>query len=322
MKFIDEYSFFAKAGDGGDGVVRWRREKFVPKGGPNGGDGGRGGDFVLRAVRDINRLARISHKTDYEAERGQDGASSSKTGRDGERYVLEVPVGSVVTNTDTATTYELMQDGQETLLLSGGAGGYGNEHFKSASNRKPEQCTKGKAGEQGHFRVELRLIADIGLVGLPNAGKSSLLNALTNASAKVAAYEFTTLDPNLGVMYGVVLADIPGLIEGASEGKGLGHKFLRHISRTRLIVHCISLELEKPLEAYEIVRRELSVYEEVSKIPELIVLTKTDCVSVETLDQVSKLFAQEGKQTHAVSVLDDASVHALGDELVKIIRSL
>lgn len=317
MKFVDEYTFFAHAGNGGNGVVRWRREKFVPKGGPNGGNGGKGGNVVLRAVRDINRLSRMTHVTRYEAERGHDGGDNSKTGRGGEDLVLDLPVGSVVTNTATGSTVELLADGQETVLLTGGDGGLGNEHFKSSSNQQPRECTKGALGEEGTFSVELRIIADVGLVGLPNAGKTSLLNALTNAGSKVGAYEFTTLDPNLGVYHTLVLADIPGLIEGASEGKGLGHKFLRHISRTRLLVHCVSLEREDPLKDYETIRRELDAYEGLSEKPELIVLTKTDTVDTTRLDEVAQAFAKEGKKTIAVSVLDDVSVKEVGDLLAR-----
>lgn len=316
MKFVDEYSFFAKAGDGGDGVVRWRREKFVPKGGPNGGNGGRGGDLVVEAIRDINRLSRISHKTEYAAERGQDGGSSSRTGRNGEDLVIQVPIGSIITNQATGAVYDLVEDGQRITLLVGGAGGMGNEHFKSASNQQPRECTKGAAGEEASFTVELRLIADVGLVGLPNAGKSSLLNALTNASAKIGAYEFTTLDPNLGVVYGIVLADIPGLIEGAHEGRGLGDKFLRHISRTRLILHCISLERENPVADYAIVRHELSSFPGVEDIQERILLTKTDTVSDERLTEVKALFTALSHETLAVSVLDDNALKTLRDTLV------
>jgi len=321
MKFVDEYRFFGKAGNGGDGVVRWRREKFVPKGGPNGGNGGKGGDFIVEAIRDINRLSRISNKVEHEAEKGQDGGSNSKTGRDGQDFILQLPIGSIITNNDTGEIVDLTNDGERVILLKGGAGGLGNEHFKSASNRQPRECTKGAEAASGTFTVELRLIADIGLVGLPNAGKTSLLNALTNADAKVGAYEFTTLDPNLGVTYGIVIADIPGLIEGAHKGRGLGMQFLRHISRTRLILHCISLERVDPVTDYLTVRAELDQFPGVHDIPEQVLLTKSDTVSAETIAHVRQLFAERSMQTLTVSVIDDEQLKNLQDTLVSIVRA-
>jgi len=266
MAFIDEIKIHAEAGRGGDGVVRWRREKFVPKGGPSGGDGGRGGDFYALAVRDLNILYKYKAKKEFSAPRGEDGSNKSLHGKSGDDFFLELPIGSVITklgdenlSVDEQERWQLLEEGQKVLLLKGGYGGFGNEHFKSSTNTTPQQSRTGQEGEKGDFRIELELFADIGLVGLPSAGKSSLLNALTNADAKVGDYAFTTLDPNLGDFYGYVIADLPGLIEGASEGKGLGIKFLKHVKRTKILIHLLSLEnpLTEIVSVYKTVRKEL-----------------------------------------------------------------
>ena len=201
-----------------------------------------GGHFIVEAIRDITALRNVVRKDIYKAGDGYPGQKNSMHGANGEEYVLQLPLGSRITNKETGEYFDLVTEGERIRLLRGGEGGYGNEHFKSSINQTPMEATKGKDGEQGTFHIELKLIADVGLVGLPNAGKTSLLNAVTNANARVADYPFTTLDPNLGMYHKYIIADIPGLIEGASEGKGLGHKFLRHISRTDVILHCISLE--------------------------------------------------------------------------------
>jgi len=242
MAFIDEMIFHAEAGHGGNGVVRWRQEKFIPKGGPAGGDGGRGGNFYILAVRDMHILSKYKAKKSFSAGRGEDGGGKSLHGKNGEDFVLELPIGSVVTDIETDEVWQLVEEGQKFLILRGGYGGFGNEHFKSSTNTTPKESRKGQDGEKGNFKIELELFADVGLIGLPNAGKTSLLNALTNAQARVGDYAFTTLDPNLGDFYGYIIADIPGLIEGASEGKGLGVKFLRHIKRTKMLAHLVSFE--------------------------------------------------------------------------------
>jgi GTP-binding protein len=321
MAFVDQYTFKAQAGNGGDGVVRWRREKFRPNGGPSGGDGGRGGDVFVSGVRDIAMLGRITHKDSYHAENGEAGGSESCHGADGEHLIIKLPVGSVVTNTETGTVVELLVEDEPIRILKAGIGGYGNEHFKSSTNRKPFEATKGTEGEAGSFSVELKLIADIGLVGLPNAGKTSILNALTNANAKVGAYPFTTLDPNLGAYHKYIIADIPGLIEGASHGKGLGHKFLRHISRTSVILHCISLEQDNIVDTYDIVRNELASYGGIDTKKEFIVLTKTDLSSADEIKKRSIELEQERRirVLAAVTILDDASIKDLGDSITKML---
>jgi GTP-binding protein len=320
--FIDEIKFYSKAGTGGDGVVRWRREKFIDKGGPNGGDGGKGGDIYAVAVSDINLLAKYKHKKEFRGNDGFEGMGGSKHGKDGKDLIIEFPVGSIITNVESGGSVSLDKAGQKELLLKGGLGGYGNEQFKTSINTTPTKATKGKVGEQGNFKIELELFADVGLVGLPNAGKSSLLNAITNADAKIGSYQFTTLDPNLGDFFGFTIADIPGLIEGASKGKGLGIKFLKHIKRTRMLAHLISLENEKPMEVYKQIRKELGVFDKtLLEKEEVIILTKTDVVDdPKKIEKVKKEFLKLKKPVFTLSLYDDESIKKLRDELVKLLR--
>jgi len=325
--FIDEIKFFAKAGHGGDGVVRWRREKFIDKGGPNGGDGGRGGDIYAIAVQDIHLLSKYKHKKQFVGFDGEEGAGGSRHGKDGKDLIIEFPIGSVITNIESGGSVSLEKVGQKELLLKGGVGGYGNEQFKTSINTTPTKATKGKVGEMGNFKIELELFADVGLVGLPNAGKSSLLNAVTNASAKIGSYQFTTLDPNLGDFFGFTIADIPGLIEGASSGKGLGIKFLKHIKRTKMLAHLVSLENENPIKVYKEIRKELGSYDKtLLEKDEVIILTKTDVldltkkVNQNKLEKIKNEFKKLGKPVFTLSLYDDASVKKLMDELVKLLR--
>lgn len=329
MAFLDEITIHATAGKGGDGVVRWRQEKFIPRGGPNGGDGGRGGGVYIRAVRSLRVLDTYKSKKDYKAPDGEDGASRSFKGAQGEDLYLEFPIGSTVTNTTTGTVYELTKEGEEYQVLTGGAGGLGNEHFKSSTNQSPQESTPGKPGEEGDFHIEVSLIADVGLVGFPNAGKSSLLNALTNAQAKIGDYPFTTLDPNLGDLYGFIIADIPGLIEGASDGKGLGHKFLKHISRTKVLVHLVSFDNDNSalggganmMKSYETIRDELAKFGNgLVEKDEIILLTKTDVVDEATVAATKKKFEKLGKPVFAVTLFDEAGTKEFRDELVKILQ--
>lgn len=321
MALIDELSIYARAGKGGDGVVRWLHEKGKEYSGPAGGNGGDGGNFYISGVRDVSLLSRYRGEKKFEAENGEDGQSFNRHGKNGKDFTLKVPVGSMILNKETGEEFEILDEEKPVMILKGGRGGAGNTVFKSSVNQSPMESTPGVMGEEGELVIELRLIADAGLIGLPNAGKTSLLNALTGALGKVAPYAFTTLDPNLGALYGKILADIPGLIEGASDGKGLGFKFLRHIARTKILLHCISLESDDLMRDYEVVRRELEQFEDgvLSKRPELIVLTKSDTIGVQGLKDAIKLMKTKNPQVTSVSVIDDASIKEMQDLLAEVL---
>lgn len=314
--FVDEITIYAKAGRGGNGVVRWRHEKFVDKGGPAGGNGGRGGDVYMRAVRDMNLLARYTGSKDFKAEEGTAGDKSSRHGSAGEDFYIDVPVGARVTDISRQRVFTFDTEGEIHKILKGGSGGLGNEHFKTSVNRSPDKSTLGRAGESGDFLIELSLIVDVGIIGFPNAGKSTLLNALTKAKSRIGAYPFTTVEPHLGDLYGYTLADIPGLIEGASKGKGLGHKFLRHTQRTKMLLHCISLEEEDIVNAYKTIRKELGAFDGgLLEKEEWVVLTKTDLVTPEVVEEKKALLGKLHAHISTVSALDDASVKTLQDTL-------
>lgn len=314
--FVDELTIEAKAGNGGDGVVRWLRERYRPKGGPAGGNGGRGGDVYIKAIKDLSLLSKYTGEKLFMAENGKEGRGRSQHGHDGKDLVIDLPVGATITDLKRDRSYNLNKVGETHKILLGGEGGLGNEYFKSSTNRSPEQATKGKKGEQSTFFVELSLIVDVGLIGLPNAGKSTLLNTLTNTKSKVGAYPFTTTEPHLGDLYGLIIADIPGLIEGASEGKGLGHKFLRHVTRTKMLLHCVSLENDSPLDAYRIVHNELKKHSnQLDTKEEWIVLTKSDLVDSSTISSAEALFETLKTPVFVVSSTDGRGIKELSDKL-------
>ena len=321
--FVDELHVHIKAGDGGNGVVRWHREKFRPKGGPSGGDGGNGGDVYIRAVRDLTILQRYAHVKNLSAESGEEGGAWSKHGADGADLYVDLPIGAKVTNRTTGEVFQLTYAGQTEQILEGGDGGIGNERFKSSRNQTPEEWTPGTPGEEADFHIELELIADIGLVGLPSAGKSTLITELTNAKSKVAPYQFTTLSPHLGDLYGYIIADIPGLIEGASQGRGLGYSFLRHIKKTALLLHCISLESDDCVRDYKTIRNELNQYDpSLTDKQECFVLTKKDLVDDSTRQDVEQALRQYATNVYSVSVDDEMSLKALTDHVIKHVREL
>ncbi|HSI95590.1 MAG: Obg family GTPase CgtA [Methylophilaceae bacterium] len=304
MKFIDEATIKVYAGDGGNGVATFRREKYEPMGGPDGGDGGRGGSIHAIADRNINTLVDYRYTRVFRAKRGENGRGSDCYGARGEDMVLRVPVGTVITDKGTGNVVaDLAQDGQQALIAKGGNGGLGNIHFKSSINRSPRQCTKGEPGEEFELYMELKVLADVGLLGMPNAGKSTFIRAVSAAKPKVADYPFTTLHPNLGVVRvdtnrSFVIADIPGLIEGAAEGAGLGHQFLRHLARTRLLLHIVDIapfdEAIDPVAEARAIIEELRKYDEsLYNKPRWLVLNKVDMLPADERDEKRVAFLRE-----------------------------
>jgi GTP-binding protein len=288
--------------------------------GVTGGSGGRGGSVYIEGITDLGALRNFRNRKDWKAVDGKDGRGQWRDGTDGDDVVLKVPVGTVVHNLETGESSEVTTVGERIRLAKGGRGGRGNFHFKSSTNTSPEEFEEGKPGEEFDIRLELKLIADVGFVGLPNVGKSSLLNELTNANVKVANYQFTTLEPNLGVYYELVLADIPGLIEGASEGKGLGIKFLKHVERTGILFHFIAADSETPLEDHRTIRKELTDYSpKLAEKEEYLFISRSDEASPERVAEIAKLLKKEtGKEPMVVSVLDDSMVERVRTLLSKI----
>jgi len=303
--FIDEVAINVKAGAGGKGAVAFNKVKMAL--GPTGGNGGAGGGVYLEAVEDLGSLRQFRTKKDFSAEDGHDGRDAFRDGHDGDDLVLSVPRGTVVHNLTTGTECELTKIGEHLLIIKGGQGGKGNFLYRSSTNTSPTQFQPGLPGRECTLRLELKLIADVGLVGLPNVGKSSFINEVTNAQSPVADYAFTTLEPHLGAYYGLILADIPGLIEGASLGKGLGIKFLRHIERTRILFHFIDVNSEDPVGDYNVIRKELGVYNPLLlEKQEYVFVTKTDTVDEKRVREVLKKLKTHCKdrEVEAISIHD------------------
>ena len=298
MKFLDQVKIYIKAGNGGDGSPSFRREKFIEFGGPDGGDGGKGGSIILKTEQNLNTLIDFRYQQHHKAQRGDNGAGQNRSGKSGKNLILKVPIGTQVFEEDNKTLlYDFTKIGEEYIAASGGKGGLGNTRFKSSTNRAPKKFTKGEVGEEFTIWLQLKTIADVGIIGLPNAGKSSLLAAMTNATPKIANYQFTTLNPNLGVVSyddkEITIADIPGLIEGAHEGTGLGTQFLKHIERCKSLLHLIDITNENLDKSYNQVKNELKNYS--SKLlekKELIVLNKTDLIEEKIIKKIVNNFSK------------------------------
>ena len=326
MKFLDQVKIYIKAGNGGHGSPSFRREKFIEFGGPDGGDGGKGGSIILRSERNLNTLIDYRFQQHHKAERGENGSGQNRTGRGGENLFLKVPVGTQVFEEDNKTLiYDFKKEGEEFVVANGGKGGLGNTRFKSSTNRAPKKFTKGVIGEEYVIWLQLKTIADVGIVGLPNAGKSSLLGAITNATPKIANYKFTTLNPNLGVATyddkEITLADIPGLVEGAHEGVGLGIQFLKHIERCKTLMHLIDITNEDLENTYQQVKNELGSYsKELLNKKEIIVLNKTDLLDEDTVKEIVKNFSKnKNSEVVTLSTIEKDSVSKIKAKLLSYV---
>ena len=324
MKFLDQAKIFIKAGNGGSGSASFRREKFVEFGGPDGGDGGDGGSIIIESDRNLNTLIDFRYSQHFKAQHGQSGSKKNKTGGRGKDLVLKVPVGTQIYEEDNNTLiYDFLKNKERFLLAAGGKGGLGNVRFKSSTNRAPKKKTNGKIGEEFWIWLQLKVIADIGIIGLPNAGKSSLLGALTRARPKIANYPFTTINPNLGVCYikdkEIILADIPGLVEGAHKGVGLGDKFLRHVERCKILLHMIDVTEEDLVGNYKKIRSELLAYDKnLYKKKEIIVLNKSDIIEKDQLENKLKKFKNRIKNRYnLISTYNKTDLDSLKKSLIK-----
>lgn len=331
--FIDRVKIRVKAGDGGNGVTAFRREKFVPRGGPSGGDGGVGGSVWLEASEGLNTLLHLRYNPEHKGERGRHGEGSNRHGKDGADVTVNVPVGTQVFDAESGDlVFDFTEAGQRFLAAKGGKGGWGNQHFATPTRRAPKFHYMGRPGEEKELQLELKLIADVGLVGFPNAGKSTLISVISAAKPKIADYPFTTLEPNLGVVdlgdfNTFVVADIPGLIEGASEGAGLGDRFLRHVERTKLILHLVdvsSLSGRDPVSDYEIINRELANYnEDLANRPQIVVATKLDALDEpERLENLRKKAAEDGKQFLEISAVTNQGTKELINVVAKKLEEI
>lgn len=329
--FIDRAKIWVKAGDGGDGVTAFRREKFIPRGGPSGGDGGKGGDVCLESDEGLNTLLHLRYNPEHKAERGHHGEGSNRSGKEGEDVIIRVPVGTQVFNAETnELLFDFTEPETKYLAAKGGKGGWGNSHFATATRQAPRYHYTGRPGEERELQLELKLIADVGLVGFPNAGKSTLISVISAAKPKIADYPFTTIEPNLGVVdlgnyRTFIVADIPGLIEGASQGAGLGDRFLRHIERTKLILHLVdvsSLSGRDPVEDYEVINGELAAYSrELAYRPQIVVATKIDALDdPERLERLKERAMKDRREFLAISSVANRGikelVNTLGTRLV------
>ena len=324
MKFLDQAKIYIKAGNGGSGSASFRREKFVEYGGPDGGDGGDGGSIIIQSDRNLNTLIDFRYAQHFKAQHGRHGSKRNKTGANGEDLVLKVPLGTQVYEEDNNTLiYDFTKNKEKYLIASGGKGGLGNVRFKSSTNRAPRKKTNGKLGEEFWIWLQLKVIADIGIIGKPNAGKSSLLAALTRAKPKIANYPFTTINPNLGVSYfggkEITLADIPGLVEGAHKGVGLGDKFLRHIERCKILLHLIDLSEDNLLNSYKKIKFELSNYDKnLIKKKEIIFFNKSDLLEGNEINEKLKEFKKKVKTKYEiVSVYSNKDIQKIKKLLIK-----
>ena len=332
MKFIDEVTLNCASGHGGAGCVSFRREKFIPFGGPNGGDGGRGGDLVFEATSALSTLLELRHKPHQNAERGRHGMGKDRHGASGEDLIIKVPKGTLIKDAETDEELaDLTEDGQRVILLRGGRGGQGNARFATSTNKAPKFAQPGEEGEEKKLRLELKLMADVGLLGLPNAGKSSLISSVSAARPKVADYPFTTLAPSLGVVAyknfrSFVMADIPGIIEGAHEGAGLGHRFLKHLERSGILVHLVDisgLPESAPFRDFDAVNRELALFsDELGKKSQIVALTKMDLPSAyENLEEATEWFKAKGLSVYPISSATGQGVEALLDAIAQLLWS-
>ncbi|MGB6010476.1 MAG: GTPase ObgE [Desulfobacterales bacterium] len=329
MKFIDEAVITVQSGNGGRGCVSFRREKFVPRGGPDGGDGGKGGDLILKTTSRKRTLYQFRYKKHFKAENGAHGQGKQKTGKNGQNLVIELPPGTLVTDADTECVIKDLVKTNETFVIAiGGRGGQGNTRFKTSTNRAPRFAQPGEPGETRILKLELKLLADVGIIGLPNAGKSTLISAISSARPKIGDYPFTTITPSLGVVQTdwtepFVVADIPGLIEGAHKGIGLGIKFLRHIERTRILVHLIdisTIDLDNPLQAYHIINQELALYNsKLAQKPQIIVLNKIDLPDIRKAAEIFQSAVKDQK-IELISARTGKGVEELKRQIVHVLN--
>lgn len=330
MKFIDSAEIYVRSGDGGKGHVSFRREKFVPKGGPDGGNGGKGGNIIFIATNDLNTLLDFQYKKKYSADNGNPGEKSNRTGKDGKDSKIKVPIGTMIYNADTNELMaDLTTDKQKEIIAKGGRGGLGNSNFATPTNQAPRYAQPGEPGEEFNIRLELKLLADVGLVGFPNVGKSTLISVISAAKPKIADYPFTTLVPNLGVVKiddykSFVVADIPGLIEGASLGKGLGHQFLKHIERTRVLVFLLDVNSEDIINDYEVLCNEIGLHNiDLSYKPRIICISKCDTVSAEELKQVSrKKIDKRYPDQYAISSVAQTNIEKLKFKIWELLEKI